>query len=499
MRVSLTDIVSNSRYRAKIHYKNRIFVDTLTGEKMNINMVFEKLRAIDPQLTTSELQAYLNTVDIEVEPAKPQINVDEAINRAMESLGAIFKTDEDGTMTFFYGSMPIKDEDLAIEICSQRNDEGLADIPKEKIIDRLHSKRTKERKRLFERLTLDIAFDAALGDKSNEMAEEIMRLVCGPDYKPIYATILRQVVWLVKKKFRGDDPRTILYPIFVNLYGQGHTGKSSLWEFLFSVIPKSLCKNENNSDHAFNDPRTYHSFMEKLVIIFGELSNMDKVSIEKFKNLIDMLRISMRALNFNRDADGPNFATLVGTSNRHLRDIIKDGPDVRKWIEIPFYYHGNKASQHNKSFLPLKAYDYRSFWKSVDVDGPCPLESVYTEFCELASKVCGSGLTTTEFFLKEYVDHNQSILLDGPQTKTLDEIYSSYKQAVSSMRIGQQKLAEAMVKTGFVKREFNYGNKWQIPRRHECCLFTDEELAEYKTSVDAKMTPLETKLNAILI
>jgi len=492
MRIPVSEIVANSRYRIKVLYHKRVIIDMITGEKMDLSKVVTKLQSIDPDITLRELSDHFD--QMEAEPNLRNLDketIDDIIDKSFAELDAKLLIDSSGAMDFRLGNMPINEVDLAIYINSHRNRQGHEFLSKERLVDALGNKKEREKKRLFDEFGEKIKYDPALGSSSLQRAEEIMRLVCGKDYLPIHSVILKHIIWLVKKRFYSHDPQTIMYPIFVNFHGKMNTGKSTFVEALFRVIPKSLFKNENNPDAAFNDPRTYHSFMEKLVIVFGELGGMDKLSKEKFKNLIDMLRVSLRMLGFNKDIEGPNYATLIGTSNNHLRDLIKDGPDVRKWIEIPFYCWGkDEHGNSNKSYLPLQAYDYLSFWKSVDENEPCPLKESYKEFCKLASEVCGSGLDATDFFLKEYIDNNQSVLLDGPQTKTLEEIYDAYKKSVPQYRVQQQKFAQCLKMAGFENRKFNYGSRWQIPRRHECPFFTVSELASYKTSVDVKMTDI---------
>lgn len=320
----------------------------------------------------------------------------------------------------------------------------------------------------------DIQWEQSLVDQSPILAESLMKIVCGEEYLPLYSVIIRHVIWLIKRKYFLYQPTTIKYPMFINFYSkQGNTGKSSFLEKLCDIIPVQLKKNENHLDDLVNDERKMFSLTERLVIICGELGNLDKACISKLKNMIDMLTIDSRILGLNSDNAGPNRATILGTSNRQLKNVLHDGPTPRKWIEIPFHVYGNAYEQEHKSYLPLQHYDYASLWKSVDESKPSPLESCYPAFLTLVAETCGSPeYSAANIFLRDYIlNHN-----NHDNLVELKDITKSYKEMSSGYTLKNNEFVNCLREVGFIQKTFSYGNRWYIPKYTECPLFTKQEV-----------------------
>lgn len=352
----------------------------------------------------------------------PPLDEEAAIKDAMEQANVSFRI-IGGIGEFFQKEAVLSLDTVVSLLAIETRKMGLKMSPVS-ILQHLDVMVDKVRVDQINQLSDHIRFDPALAGQWHEKFETLTKLISGPKYHHLYPIILYHALWLVKCRHNRRTPSEIKYPIFLSFYSkEGQTGKSTFLNKLFGVIPGRLVFFEPHMDSLINDSRKAHSFMDYLVIVAGELGGLGRSDVMKFKGIIDLEFISMRLLGYNKDRIAYNQATIFGTSNKPLKELLRDGPTPRKWCEIPFHHYG--ADHHNISWLPIQNFDYLSLWRSVDENSPSPLEAHYTEFKKFVADTCGVPFNDYIYsFVKQYI-------LDLPPNHvgaTIGEIYDQFKQ-----------------------------------------------------------------------
>lgn len=179
---------------------------------------------------------------------------------------------------------------------------------------------TEERKKLFSKIQFH-------GAESFSQLEKLVVATCG-ETNPTVVGVLAHFLWGIKRRLMGQD---VLFNIMPILLGKQGAGKSVFVENLLRPI-QNLTLEINLSDVV--DPRYHLSFSKNFAIIINEMAGANKTDVEKLKNLITAKNNDVRKLHTNTVTKVKQNASLIGTTNKPVAEIIYDPSGARRFYEI---------------------------------------------------------------------------------------------------------------------------------------------------------------------
>ncbi len=142
--------------------------------------------------------------------------------------------------------------------------------------------------------------------------------------------VMKQFIWAVKRKLLGLEVEYHTMPI---IYGaQQESGKSKAVMHLLSYI-KDLV-NDGGSLELVSDPRSSLVFRDSFVLFFDEMAYAERTDMEILKKNITSLHVSYRPMGHNNVVQVKNNATLIGCSNKSVKELIYDTTGVRRFWQI---------------------------------------------------------------------------------------------------------------------------------------------------------------------
>jgi hypothetical protein len=177
-----------------------------------------------------------------------------------------------------------------------------------------------ERKKLFSKIQFQ-------GAESFSQLEKLVIATCGEANSTVVG-VLAHFLWGIKRRLMGQD---VLFNIMPILLGKQGAGKSVFVENLLRPI-QNLTLEINLSDVV--DPRYHLSFSKNFAIIINEMAGANKTDVEKLKNLITAKNNDVRKLHTNTVTKVKQNASLIGTTNKPVAEIIYDPSGARRFYEI---------------------------------------------------------------------------------------------------------------------------------------------------------------------
>jgi len=177
-----------------------------------------------------------------------------------------------------------------------------------------------ERKKLFTKIQYT-------GAESLFQLQKLVMATCGTIDTTIVG-VLAHFLWGIKRRLIGED---VIFHIMPILLGKQGAGKSVLVEKLLNPI-QNLTLEINLSDVV--DPRYHMSFSKNFAIIINEMAGAHKTDVEKLKNLITAKNNDVRKLHTNTVTKVKQNASLIGTTNKPVAEIIYDTSGARRFYEI---------------------------------------------------------------------------------------------------------------------------------------------------------------------
>lgn len=268
-----------------------------------------------------------------------------------------------------------------------------------------------EHKRIVERTKEKISYVA-----DNDEIAKYVRLITSSNLL-LTEYVIRQFIYNVKVKLNRRHPKFILMPVFVGNQG---VGKSLAVQKLLEPI-KHLSAPVNFD--IFKDSREFKgTFGEKLVLEFDEMSSAKKADIEAVKNKITAERINYRVLGTTQNSTLFNMASMIGSSNSTLIDLLYDDTGKRRFYEL--------ICKTQNFWKEIEQIDSLALWQSVDINQPPP---ILPHLDELTKAQQGyKNLNSVEEFLID-----EGLVPDGDDvtfTIKRDELYKQYAEAMALQR-----------------------------------------------------------------
>jgi hypothetical protein len=214
----------------------------------------------------------------------------------------------------------------------------------------------------------------------NKVAE-LIDIICGDTIdeidKQMNQRIINQIICVVKRKIFGIK---VNYPILLSFYGEIGAGKNETTQLLFSPLDKHNVRPIKDCNELFGNKDWLDAFEESYVLILNEWGGLNNNLQEKLLDIIDG-----KEFHFNRKYENgmtriKHNCTLVGTSNKRIKDIFNFTKGVRKLCEIVFRKYPTNIEQKENVWQKLNQFNFLELWQSVDENAAEPLEAVYDEF-----------------------------------------------------------------------------------------------------------------------
>ena len=173
-------------------------------------------------------------------------------------------------------------------------------------------------------------------------------------------TVIRHWIWLVKRKLLGMQVENHICPIF---YGKSGGGKSI--EALKFIEPLQSVTSEQEL-HQICDERHFGELARHYIIYIDEMAGAERAQLESLKSLITRSHVPYHVFYTQRREKGPQNASLIGSSNRQVVEVIRDSTSARRYWEI--------RCRDKLDWDALAKIDRRTIWASVDPRAPSPLK-----------------------------------------------------------------------------------------------------------------------------
>jgi hypothetical protein len=306
--------------------------------------------------------------------------------------------------------------------------------------------------------------------------DELIAIICGQNLstqqKLYYGPTLLHAIWNSKRALFGLKRDN---PILLNFYGQGGAGKNEFLKLLASPLDRDLWSEVSNAKSLFNDPREQGAFYQNYIIILPELAGMESAHLEHVKSIIDVEEVCHRIMQTNDFTKKPNRATLFGSSNTHIKNIMSAELNMRKMAEINFVNYSTIEDRKRYLFDPINNFDFVNLWKSVNENAASPIAHYYSDWIRWTQSVCLKPTPTQRWFY-EFIQENQN------QLKSYTEIELDYLRYANSNSIKEEHrkkrngLVEFLLNQG-CKKECRKANKmvYSIPSIERCAALINGE------------------------
>ncbi|HNU50721.1 MAG TPA: hypothetical protein PKJ98_07380 [Verrucomicrobiota bacterium] len=366
---------------------------------------------------------------------------------ALNQFGNYQRTDEStGT------PLQAPEDVLITRIYDHRQKFGKRPISKERIKDILVENAQTHWENLYVKKVREVEFTSGTPNK----VEDLCRAIAGPNFHPLYPVVLNHIAWSIKRRMRQMP---VDYPILINFSGPEECGKSFLVRRMCeAVLPIRQFEELKDSGAILsNMERSGYLFTDRLVVVLGELTNMERVSIDVLKDLIDAEEIAYRRFFTQRSANGPNRAQLIGTSNRHLREIFPRDEFIRKYCNVCFD-DCPREERVNVRWKIVDDFNFSEWFRSINESGPSPLAPVYPKFREWVKTDCYRP-TETEVWLSGYIS------LHPGDERQFAAIWDDYQKNphLPKAKLGRDNFQRLLVRQGCERKTVSGRSHYILP------------------------------------
>lgn len=186
--------------------------------------------------------------------------------------------------------------------------------------------------------------------------------------------IFKHFIWLVKQKATGRTGKDHLMPIlFSSVQG---SGKTTFVRKFLGPLRELASADTLLSDFADRRSGTIYRYP---VVVIDDMEQLPKAAVPALKSLITAERINRRQIMTSQNSTVRQRATLIGTANAPVQELIDDHSGYRRFVTLPFRNGdedkgGDRAIWHTVSSL-----DYELLWLSVETFKPSPIITVRQE------------------------------------------------------------------------------------------------------------------------
>jgi hypothetical protein len=206
----------------------------------------------------------------------------------------------------------------------------------------------------------DAVFGPIFDDRRAEVLSDLEHL-CGHLFQEeprVAAAILRKFIHSVKRNMLDLPVGYHLMPVLVG--GQGF-GKTTFVDNRLLAPLGSLAKNTTFDE--VTDKRVYDLFQRNYALILNEMQYASKADIDCIKNIITRLDFETRPLYANATITVRDRTTLIGTSNRDVREMIND-EGMRRFAQLTCV-EVESAEHKTRLHDLINVFDYLALWQAL--------------------------------------------------------------------------------------------------------------------------------------
>lgn len=191
------------------------------------------------------------------------------------------------------------------------------------------------------------------------------------------ASVIGHFMWQVKQKVLGRPLVHHLMPIiYSSLQG---SGKTTFVRKLLDPLHELASADTLVSDFA--DKRS-GSIYRYIVVLIDDMELLPKSAVPGLKSLITSNRINRRKVHTDQNVSIRQRATLIGTANAPVQELINDPTGHRRFATLTFQ-NGDEAKGGDPAvWKTVSSLDYDLLWRSVDAFGPSPIADHVRELHE---------------------------------------------------------------------------------------------------------------------
>lgn len=303
----------------------------------------------------------------------------------------------------------------------------------------------------------NIVLEQIAFDEYNYNFDDINNFVFGltGEKKPLEVAVIKQFVWLVKRKMKGLSVERHLFPI---LQGKQNSGKSTAVRKLLEPI-KLFCS--SRSLDMLNDSKELATLTKKNVIWFDEMSKAKKADVDAVKLHTTSETVSYRILYSHNEATAKNVSTFIGCTNKSVQDIFYDPTGSRRFYELKCLDKTNHSVINGINYIEL--------WKSVNEnDNTPPIEAYLPELEREQEKI--KALDSVEEFM---IEEN---LIPQPDNEIIEvpfnELYSAYIKWMNEQKrhapFSKKKMGTRLTELG-IETDKKRSTRLRYVNKHNLC------------------------------
>jgi len=210
---------------------------------------------------------------------------------------------------------------------------------------------------------------------------------------------LQHFIWQVKRKLREMPVFDHLMPIF---YGRTKEGKTTLMN-MFTAPLKELAAPTTFTDIC--DNRNI-DLWDNYILMLDDFNDSFKNNLEAIKSTCTADKLTRRPMRTNTSSIVYNRATWIGTSNKHINQVIHDSTGMRRFYEI----------ECSIDRAVVNSIDFGKLWRSIDESKASPFKPEDYDAVQETYRL----ITPIEDFL------SQRHFIDGEKIKAAD-LYDEYR------------------------------------------------------------------------
>lgn len=185
--------------------------------------------------------------------------------------------------------------------------------------------------------------------------------------KILTTAILKHYVWQVKQKALRRKVVHHLMPIIISAQGAGKTKFSEKFHEPLDELASDPVLLSDFVDHRSGDIYRY------LAVVIDDVGPLAPKQVSTLKSLLTSDYIQRRMLGTSNTAKYRQRATLFGTANDDIRDLVADKTGHRRFAMLPFRNGALARGGDPAVWKTVTSIDYELLWRSVDAFRPSPI------------------------------------------------------------------------------------------------------------------------------
>lgn len=297
----------------------------------------------------------------------------------------------------------------------------------------------------------------------------LMDLIFGEgDYSQMEKDIIFHWIYNFKIKVLYGGNIESYNAILLNIHGPAGCGKSRLVAEMFRDLPECLKYCVADAGTFFSEAeRNFYHLSRRNLIVLNEMSRLCKADSNIIKNIIDTRKEQTRIFGTQENNNAFCVASLIGTSNQPISNLINEDVDIRKYAEL-------SIKKYDTSIL--KNIDFLGIFQSVNTTlisentpTPCRFANseLYNKFCEYTTDICGANSEHIQFWKSLLTPENsgkrisvKSIFNIDDDCRSNDGLYTTWMRGTNIQRKYWKNAMQSVTITS--RLGIKYGKKMNV-------------------------------------